>query len=997
MIPAFLAIALLPALMAHAQIQPPVSTPKIAEEQDYAFAYGLYSDSLYRLAGEQFDKFLSKYPKSIKAVDATFLAVECRFQEAQYDAAIRGFERFVRTLPNSRLTDDAWFRIGESYFRLKKYSPAIGAFKTILDKFATSDLAGEAAYWIGESYAADVDYANAQKYYLLAFENYPANRLRDYALYAVGWTYQKRQQFGRAIESYENLILAIPKSELRGQARLRIGECYFASKDYNRAIQFLTVAIAGMTSSDEKGEALFQVGESYYQFGDFKEARNQYQVFLSGYPGHRLHDQARYALTDFPKAMSAFDELAADSSRISQAALFRRGVAEKLSGSSDVARTTWESVLIRFPKGDYADNATYELGLLAYEAGDIPGAKAEFEKLIAEYPRSDVIADAHQMTGECLISQAEYAQAIVQFEKALSVGAAEPATRSAASYQLAWAQYKSGDLEKAESSFKMFLSEHEADPRSTEARFWLAETQYQRGKYRPALESYNLVLQVPGKLKIAEALYGSAWSHYKLAEYRDAARLFERVATDYPSGSFAADARLRVADCYFSLKEYTRAAGSYRSFVRTFPSNPSADYALYQLGQASFRSGDYTESVGQFRSLLEQYPKSDLCDDAQYAIGWVWFQSKEYADAIREFRLVISRYPTSALVPKALYSIGDAHFNLNRYDEAERAYREVIEKHADSPSVADAVIGLQYCFVAQGRSSDAVAFVDEFIAKNPHLEASQALQLKKAELHYGQRQYGAAATAYLDYVSRYPKSRQVPLALYWAARSRKSEGRSADAIPIYLRAASAEGVTPAIATASLLEAAETARGARDQATMTEILARIEREYPQSEASLMAGYLKGEVALESKAKENARSAFNAVITKGPSSAPAALSKLALARMALGENDFQKATELAESVASTRTDSLGAEGQYLVGAVKLEQRDWESAITALLKIRYIFPKEDRWMAQSYLGMGLAYEQLKEPRRARDAYQTVLRYPQQRESVEEARRRLGRLESQ
>jgi len=43
----------------------------------------------------------------------------------------------------------------------------------------------------------------------------------------------------------------------------------------------------------------------------------------------------------------------------------------------------------------------------------------------------------------------------------------------------------------------------------------------------------------------------------------------------------------------------------------------------------------------------------------------------------------------------------------------------------------DAVIGLQYCLVAQNRSADAVAFVDEFIAKNPNLEASQALQLRR--------------------------------------------------------------------------------------------------------------------------------------------------------------------------------------------------------------------------------------------------------------------------
>ncbi len=1003
-ISALLPLAVLPFAVTLAQIEPPVSTPKIAEEQDYAFAYGLFSDSLYRLAGEQFDRFLTKYPKSIKVVDASYLAVECRFQEAQYDAAIRGFERFVRSYPNSRLSDDAWFRIGESYFRLKKFPSAVASFKTVLEKFPSSDLAGEAAYWIGESYAADGDYPNAQKYYMLAYENYPANRLRDYALYAVGWTYQKRSQYERAIESYENLILKFPQSALRGQARLRIGECYFASKDYTRTIQFLTVSLAGLTSDDEKGEALYQIGEAYYQTGDYKEARNQYQAFLSAYPDHRLHEQAQYALAwsylklkDYPKAVGAFDELAGDSSEIGQAALFRRGVAEKLSGAPDDARTTWQSVLTRYPSGPYADNATYELGVLSFEKGDVDVASGEFDRIVARFPTSDVLADAHRMKGECLIAKSQFSQAIGEFEKALAVQGGDPATRAAASYQAAWSNYKAGNLERAEASFKAFLKDYPGDARATEAEFWLAEAYYQGGKYRPALESYGRVLASAGRVKKEEALYGSAWSHYKLAEFRDAAALFDRLAKDYPSGTFAADARLRVADSYYSLKEYSRAAGSYRSFIRTFPSNASADYATYQLGQAMFRSGDNSQAVSEFQSLLRNYPNSDLRDDAQYAIGWVSFQNKDYTEAIRDFRLMISQYPTSPLVPKALYSIGDAFYNMNQYGEAERAYREVIERHATSPAVADAVIGLQYCLVAQGRSSDAVAFVDEFIAKNPNLEASQALQLKKAELYYGQKQYGEAAKAYLDYVSRYPKSGQVPLALYWAARSRASEGKLSEAIPLYLRAASSAGVSPSVATASLLEAADAARQRSDNAQMKGILDRIEREYPQSEAALMAGYLKGSVALEGKAVETAREEFNAVIAKSPSSGPAALSKLALARLALKANDFQTATGLSESVASSRTDSIGAEGQYLVGAVKLAQRDWEGAITALLKIRYIFPKEDRWMAESYLGMGEAYEQLKEPRRARDAYQAVLRYPQQRESVAEARRRLGRLESQ
>jgi len=184
-------------------------------------------------------------------------------------------------------------------------------------------------------------------------------------------------------------------------------------------------------------------------------------------------------------------------------------------------------------------------------------------------------------------------------------------------------------------------------------------------------------------------------------------------------------------------------------------------------------------------------------------------------------------------------------------------------------------------------------------------------------------------------------------------------------VTLYLRAASAEGVSQTVATSALLEAAELAREMRDQQRLSEILARIERDYGQSEAALVAAYLKADVALEGGSREQARSQFTALIGKSPSSAPAAMARIALARMAITDGDFKKATELAEAVATTRTDSLGAEGQYPRRAVKIAQRDWKPPSRRSLKIRYIFPNEERWMAESYLAMGQAYEALKEPR--------------------------------
>ena len=74
----------------------------IQEEQDYAFAFGLYQDKLYQLASDQFQKFIDQYPASPKRPDAIFLYAECRYAMGNYDEAISVLKSFAREFPETQ-------------------------------------------------------------------------------------------------------------------------------------------------------------------------------------------------------------------------------------------------------------------------------------------------------------------------------------------------------------------------------------------------------------------------------------------------------------------------------------------------------------------------------------------------------------------------------------------------------------------------------------------------------------------------------------------------------------------------------------------------------------------------------------------------------------------------------------------------------------------------------------------------------------------------------
>ncbi|MBM4169678.1 MAG: tetratricopeptide repeat protein [Ignavibacteria bacterium] len=979
-----------------------IRSASVAEEQDYAFAYGLFRDSLYQFAFQQFSRFLENYPTSARILDAQYLRIESLFQQAEYESATNAYVTFVKENPNSRLTDDAYFRMGESHLKTKKNSAAIDAFKTVVDKFGSSDLAGEAAYWIGESYARADEHDNALKYYLLAYEHFPNNRLRDYSLYSIGWTYQIKRDYAKAIEAYQKLFREFPESDLASASLVRIGECFYYTKDYRKAIEELSNAQSMIKTEQEKGEAEYLIGEAYYHLGDYAKAQTHYETFLRVYPNHSLARDVTYALgwsylrtSEFGKAIEVFDRLVEGNDPTAQAALFRKGMAQKLAGQRDVALKTWNSVTTRWPVGDYTDNALYESGIALYEHNKPGAAKVYFDRVIEGFSRSDVLADAYRMQGECLIADSKFEPARASFEKAMALADAPYDVKLGAHFQFGWSLFKLKRFADASAALTRFVSTYDKHPKTLDARYWLGESEYQRGNYAAALREYQLVAQSAQAEKREDAMYGAGWSLYKQNEFGKALEFFERLVATYPTGKFTFDARLRIGDCHYFLKDYSKAAGSYRATIRMFPKQESVDYAYYQLGQTYYRSGDQNEAVQQFTTLIRSFPKSNLADDAQYSIGWISFQNKKFSEAILEFQKLIQLYPSSELVPRAHYSIGDSYFNQQKYAAAEKAYRETINRFPASTYVLDAITGIQYCLIAQGKQSEALDAVDSFIRQHPSLASSEALILKKAELFYAQREYQQAAREYQAFAERFPKSANAPSAWYWAGKSQRALGRMNEAAGTLENAGAHPLVKENIAIQALLEAAEVYIEAKRYDRAIVVLSDLEKKYPRSDGAAEAIYLRGVVFRINGDMMEARNQFTYTIERYSSTSGADKARVTLAKIDLEAGDLTSALTRVERVSTSRTDEVGAEAQYLVGSIHAQKKDWPNAITAFLRVRYVFPRYEQWLAKAYLSLGNVYEQTQDVRKAREIYQNVLKIEREKDAVREAELRLKNLE--
>lgn len=117
-----------------------------------------------------------------------------------------------------------------------------------------------------------------------------------------------------------------------------------------------------------------------------------------------------------------------------------------------------------------------------------------------------------------------------------AVAAVQPPTQSARDeYDLAYGYMLRKDYALAEAAFQNFLKQHPGDRRVADATYWLAESLFQRQRYRDAAESYLTVTTKHEKSgKAPEALYRLGQSLAALGEKDAACAALAEVGRKYP-------------------------------------------------------------------------------------------------------------------------------------------------------------------------------------------------------------------------------------------------------------------------------------------------------------------------------------------------------------------------------------------------------------------------------------------------------------------------------
>ncbi|MFC2119955.1 tetratricopeptide repeat protein, partial [Bacteroidota bacterium] len=648
-----------------------------------------------------------------------YYAADALLKLGQKEPAAAELEYIVNHIIWSNVREEAFYHLGLIYYEFKKYSTARARFESLSKEFPGGKYSGSAMYWIGESYAEENKLDEAIEFLHKAIKDKQSNSYRDYTIYALANVYEKKGDYENAVKYYDQLLSYYRNSSLLISAQLRVGVCYFYLKDYQSSILELNNPLLDDLPDNYYSESLYLLANSYYRVQEYYEAENAYSELIEKFPGSNFIPDAKYGLAwslfqqkKYKDAFRVFDHLSTGDDSIAVESYYWKAETKRYSGENSEAIKIYRNLLDEHSSSFIVPRVEYQLGLLYFNSKDINSSK-RYLLTAASSEEADVRARAYTLLGELELNSKQYPAAMNYFERGLNTTEINSDLQLHSMLGLGAALYYLGKNDDAIQYLNKILA---ASPEFERDRvnFYLAENYFAKQKYNEALERFKGINTQEEDIKRL-TLYGTAYCYFNLGDYENAAFRFAEYVKIYPYDERVTDAKLRLADSYFGSKNYTASYQVYKDLFNSQKLSLDDPYAYYQYAQALYKSGKTESAINEFSNLQMKFPNSSYADVSLYTIGWIYFQQGDFKTAIDKYRGVMVVYSKTALAPVIYYSIGDAFFNMSRYDSAIVNYQKVLTNYPSSEYVFDAVNGIQYSYVAEGKPEKAIALIDGFV------------------------------------------------------------------------------------------------------------------------------------------------------------------------------------------------------------------------------------------------------------------------------------------
>ncbi|MFH0919747.1 MAG: tetratricopeptide repeat protein [Fibrobacterota bacterium] len=722
---------------AYATFAKAINSVKVIEDQarvqlDIGTYY--FNEKMWDDAIENYAKVLQNYSTTEFAANAQFLLAQSYDSKGDTLTAITAYNEVCENFRTSTFYPVSALKIGLYHIRLKDYVKAQKYLRQSINRFPGSFVAAQTQFELGSIYMAMAegakDTAEAVTKYRLAIKEFEtliaeydqAGEWVEKAILEMGKCYMKLNLKEKARETLDNLtnqsnmvekfhILGVSGSDsaiiqdyqgqlakltddqAKAQVWLEIGKKLMGD-DLNLVDSAITVFTSAIKLASDTVTLMTlygEIGNAYMKKGSYKQAR---AIFTDEILNNPRCEEPRAIQFSFKVAESYFRD---------------RQYKEAVEKFSEFHAKN--------PSHALTPAALYILGKSHAQLGGYKDARDTYDKIFAQFPKSEMVENAALGFAEALAGEAKYNDAITYIAKFLKNN---PGVASMPSFIFKEAEIYRDNLEKPDSAI-IFYEKALNFP----DHFLFSASAYQLGKLYAAKGEDAKAIDVYGKVKkdnieYFRAAQGEIGSLKAKTDPEGAIQNYEKIEASSPDVADKVIARMGIGDVYLAQKKYDQAVESYRVI-----------YERYVDAGADLRSASLVKIIDALNN------------------------QNKYAEVISWADKMIRDFPDNRYTVNAVYFKGNAFYSLKKYREARETFKGVTERDTGMLSVVSQYLRAE-CLLSLGDQSGAIKEFNAFMEKNPQSDFVANAIFQISNIAWGKEDYPNAKKGYIRIMGQYP-------------------------------------------------------------------------------------------------------------------------------------------------------------------------------------------------------------------------------------------------
>ena len=632
---------------------------KLAEETAFQFAKVSYDVGRTGQAVDEFEKFLTTYPRSAHTNEAKELLAQAYVNGNNFSKAIEYIESLPSKNPQvQQAYQKATYLLGAELFNKNNYAEAARAFEKSLGFPRDPVYVALASYWAAEAYAVTQKPEEAIRHYqkVINVGSQTDPDLIAKSRYGMGYAYFATKDYERALFNFREFTSKASRTHPQYvDGLIRLADCYYVSKQYDLALT--SYNNARNIGSRDNDYILLQTGMINGIRQNYGESRNHFTALINNYPRSPYREEALFQRAQFEieqgnyqASIDGLSQLIRDgaNSRFLPYAYMRRASSYYNLKQFDKTVSDYATVVSQFSNHPLAQEALVPLQDALSQAGR-PG---EFDAYLAQFKRANPenkgLEEIEFETAKNAFFDQQYPTAVVTLTN--------------------------------------FINNYPASSRINEARYYVAESYYRMKDFSKALPIYER-LAGDKNFNLGSRVVGRAAEiHFRQGNYSSAITYYHRLENLATNKAEQYNAWAGLMDSFFLLANYDSSDVYAQTILEKGAINAGGqNKASLFLGKSAFQRGDFETAKDEFINTLNT-AQDEYGAEAKYMLAQIFHLQKEYKQSYETLLSLTEDFASyDEWVGKAYLLMADNFLAMDQVFQARATLQSLVDNFPLQP------------------------------------------------------------------------------------------------------------------------------------------------------------------------------------------------------------------------------------------------------------------------------------------------------------------------